>query len=131
MAQKAKQKIQANKAYSRKLKLSEIQELSLVIVIVKRELEMMAVEVIKQNRGIVLSRARGKGISKLSALNSIGAFTNDMNVIFAMVRVEEEAQLIAEIEFKLKLEVPGNGRAIIVPIDGYMGAKAPFVEAKV
>ncbi|MBQ9790623.1 MAG: hypothetical protein IJW24_03410 [Clostridia bacterium] len=131
MKQKTKKKIQPNKAYSRKLKLNEIQELVMIIVVVKRENERFAVEVIKENRGIVLSRSRGKGLSRLSALNSIGAFVSDVSVVFGMVRVEDAEKAMDEISFKLKLEMPGNGRAMIVPIDGYMGAKAPFVEAKI
>ena len=58
MKQKTKKKIQPNKAYSRKLKLNEIQELVMIIVVVKRENERFAVEVIKENRGIVISRSR-------------------------------------------------------------------------
>ncbi len=126
-----KVKLNPSMAYSRKLRLSEIQELVMVIVIVKRENERFALETIKKNKGIVLSRSRGKGVSRLSVLNSIGAFMTDLNVVFAMVRREEEKQMIESLEKDLKLEVPGNGRAITVPIDGYMGAKAPFVESRV
>ena len=64
-------------------------------------------------------------------MNSIGAFVSDVSVVFGMVRVEDAEKAMDEISFKLKLEMPGNGRAMIVPIDGYMGAKAPFVEAKI
>ena len=115
--------------FKRKLKLSEIQELAFVIVVIKRDNEKYAVEIIKKNNGIVLSRSRGKGVSRLSPLNSIGAFTMDVNVVFACVRVEDVQVLMEELEFKLKLEMAGNGRAMVVDVDGYMGAKAPFVEA--
>ena len=51
--------------FKRKLKLSEIQELAFVIVVIKRDNEKYAVEIIKKNNGIVLSRSRGKGVSRL------------------------------------------------------------------
>ena len=113
--------------FSRKLKLSEIQELSMCLIIVKRELEKHAIDVIRDNRGIVLSRSRGKGVSRRSIFSGLGAGQTDCVCIFAMARVEEIKTLIDEVARVLDLEKPGNGKAMVLEIEGYMGAKAPFI----
>ena len=116
------------KQLSRKLKLSEIQELGMCLIIVKRELEPHAIDVVKDNRGIVLSRQRGKGVSRTGIMSSIGAGLTDVVVIWAMARVEEIYDLVNEIGRVLDLEKPGNGKAMVIDVDGYMGAKAPFID---
>ena len=116
-----------SKQYTRKLKLSEIQEIALYLVVVKREFEQHAIDAIKDNRGTVISRSRGKGVSRTGLLSGIGAGLSDVVCIFAIARTEEIQNLALEVARVLDLEKPGVGKAMVIDVDGYMGAKAPMV----
>ena len=115
------------KELSRKLKLSEIQEMGMCLIIVKRELESHALDVVKDNRGVVISRHRGKGISRTGLMSNIGAGLTDVVVIWSIARVEEIYTLAKEVGRVLDLEKPGNGKAMVIDVDGYMGAKAKLI----
>lgn len=130
MAEKEKKKlsIRPKKVYTRKLKLSEITELSIAVFIVPRENETKVCSLIEQNRGVVLSKFKGKGLSRASVLTGIGAFLDDVSVVFSMARVEEVKDLVTNVSYVLNLDKPGNGKAFVIDVDGYMGAKAPFIE---
>ena len=127
VATKRRSFIVKKKAYSRKPKLNEINELSIFVVIIPRDMEDEAVDIIKENKGIILSRCKGKGISRAGVLSGIGAYSKNISCIFSMVREEEAIELADAVTDRFDLDVPGNGKAFIINSLGYMGAKAPFV----
>ena len=131
---KPKKKIRIKMSFQKKVsltrrpKLSEINELSIFVVIIDREFEREAVDFIKENKGIILSRCKGKGISRAGILSALGAYSKDITCIISMVREEESIDLADSVTDRFDLNTPGNGKAFIINSLGYMGAKAPFVE---
>lgn len=111
----------------RKLKLSEINELSIAVFICKTSKETEVKNYIHDIGGIVLSSIRGKGLSREGIAVAFGAYAQ-MNVIFAMCQKEIGKTLVHDISLKFKLHESGNGKGFLIDTEGYMGAKAPFIE---
>ena len=123
-----RKKIKKNVTYNRKPKLNEINELSIFTLIINREFEQEAVDFICENKGIILSRCKGKGISRAGLLSGVGAYSSPVTCIFSMVRKEEAEMLADSVADRFDLHIAGNGKSFIIDSLGYMGAKAPFIE---
>lgn len=119
------------KVYSRKLKLSEINELKMLVIIVPREKEQKASDYVSKRGAIVLSKNRAKGVSRANIFSGIGANDVPVSVLFVAVRSEDAPKLILELADDFRLDIPGNGKAFLIDILGYMGAKAPFIEKRI
>lgn len=112
----------------RKPRLSEINELTLAVFIIKKEDSTKLRNLISQLGGKILSEVRAKGFSRSSAFEALKMGAHEMTVFFATTRVEDVRDFMQEISEKLKLSVPGNGKGFTIDIDGYLGAKALFIE---
>ena len=119
------------KVYMRKPKLSEINSLNIIVVIVPRDKQEKATEYILDRGGIILSVSRGKGISRATIFSGVGANEVPVSVIFSSARSEDAPSIITNLSSDFRLDIPGNGKAFMIDVLGYMGAKAPFIEKKV
>ncbi len=111
----------------RKLKLSEIDELSIAVFICKTEKENELKNYVQDIGGIVLSSIRGKGLSRNAVAVAFGAYT-EMNVILAMCQAEVARNIVQDVSIKFKFNEAGNGKGFLLDTEGYMGAKAAFIE---
>lgn len=111
----------------KKLKLSEINELSMAVFICATKIEPQVKNYINDIGGIILSSIRGKGLSRSAIAVALGAY-KEMNVIFAMCQTEIAKNIVQDVSIKFKFDLPGNGKGFVLDTDGYMGAKAAFIE---
>lgn len=121
---KVKLRSQSNK----KLRLGEINELSMAVFIIQREKENELKKRILELGGKNLSISWGTGISRNTVFESLKIGTEDVSVFFVMARVEDVREIMKTITEEFSLAIPGNGKGFIIDIDGYLGAKAPFIE---
>lgn len=110
------------------ISLSEINELVMCMFIVKRDLEKDVCDKINKEDGVVLNVSRGKGVSRYSVFEAFGVGSSDISLIVSQARKEDAEDLIKTISTEFKFNVPGNGKGFAINVEGYMGAKAPFVE---
>ena len=116
------------KKIKKSLKISQINELTMCMFIVKRDSEKAVCSKIVEEGGVVLSVSRGKGVSRYSVLEAFGVGCNEISLIISQARREDAEELIRDVSTAFKFNVPGNGKGFALNIEGYMGAKAPFVE---
>ena len=116
------------KKTKRPLKVSEIEDLSMCVFIVKRSMEDKLKASIMENDGKILSITYGTGISRSSIFNSLRVGSDDVVVFFVTLRVEDVRKFMRTISKEFELAVPGNGKGFVLDVDGYLGAKALFVE---
>lgn len=112
----------------RKPKLNEINELSMCVFIVKRKEEARLKERINELGGKVVSTMRGIGVSRSSIFQSLKIGTDDVCVCFSLARIEDVKTYMHTIGNEFKLNEAGNGKGFTIDIDGYLGAKALFIE---
>lgn len=108
--------------------LSEINELVMCMFIVKREIEKGVCDCIAMADGVVIDVSRGKGVSRYSVFEAFGVGSSDISLIISQARKEDAEDLIKAVATEFKFNVPGNGKGFAINVEGYMGAKAPFVE---
>ena len=125
---KSKVNLRLKKQKKRKPKLSEINELSLSIFIIKRVEENRLKERIKQLEGEIVSITRGIGVSRATVFESLKIGTEDVSVFFVLSRIEDVRDFMQTITEEFNLCVPGNGKGFVIDIDGYLGAKAVFID---
>lgn len=127
---KLKDKLKVNLKHrsSKKLKLSEINELSMAVFIINRKQEDALKKRINQLGAKILSISRGIGISRNTIFESLKFGNDDVSVFFTMARVEDVRDFMNTITEEFSLLIPGNGKGFVIDIDGYLGAKAPFIE---
>ena len=116
------------KKTKRPLKVSEIEDLSMCVFIVKRSMEDKLKTSIIENDGKILSITYGTGISRSSIFNSLRVGSDDVVVFFVTIRVEDVRKFMRTISKEFELAVPGNGKGFVLDVNGYLGAKALFVE---
>lgn len=109
------------------IKLKQINELSMCVFIISREIEQKVKEKIEELQAKVVSIVRGNGISRFSLFLSLKIGTKDMSVIFAISRVEDVKKVMRTVAIDFSLAKPGNGKSFVIDIDGYLGAKAKFL----
>ena len=122
---KVKHKI---KGAEKKLKLNEINELTMAVFIIDRSKENQLKERIKQLGAKIISITRGIGVYRNGIFDSIKIGTNDVSVFFVTTRVEDSRDLMQKISLEFELAVPGKGKGFTIDVDGYLGAKALFLE---
>lgn len=116
-----------NKPSIRKLQLSDINEISIAVFICKTQKEAELTQYVKDIGGIVLSSIRGKGLSRNAIAVAFGAYT-EMNVVFVMCQQEIARNIVQDVSIKFKFNEQGNGKGFLLDTEGYMGAKAAFIE---
>lgn len=98
------------------------------VFIISREIEQKVKERVEELQAKVVSIVRGNGISRFSLFSSLKIGTKDMSVIFAISRVEDVKKVMRTVAIDFSLAKPGNGKSFVIDIDGYLGAKAKFLE---
>lgn len=113
---------------SQRLYPSQINELSLCCIIIKQERLDDVLSFVVNNGGRVISAIQASGVSRSSFANAFNGFVIDNYCIFAICQKEITDILMSNIVKEFKLNKKGNGKAFVLDILGYLGAKGPFVE---
>lgn len=109
-------------------KLSQINELSLGVFIIKRAKEDALKSRITEIGGEIVSILRGVGVSRSRVFESMKVGAEDVSVFVITARVEDIRDIMKDISEQFDLAVPGNGKGFTIDVDGYLGAKALFIE---
>ena len=125
---KSKVKLKLKNQVNKKPRLSEINELSLSVFIVKKEQELKLKNRIKELSGEIISITKGIGVSRSTIFESLKIGTEDVCVFFVLVRIEDVRDFMQTITEDFELAVPGKGKGFTIDIDGYLGAKAVFID---
>ncbi len=128
MVNKSKASKKSSVKQKRKLKLSEIEDLSMCVFIVKKSIEDKFKAKIIENEGKILSLTYGTGVSRTSIFNSLKVGSDDVVIFFVTIRVEDVKKFMRTMSKEFELAVPGNGKGFVLDVNGYLGAKALFVE---
>lgn len=80
------------------------------------------------NGGRIVSAVQASGVSRSMLANAFNGFVIDSYCIFAICQKEITDILMTNIAREFELNKKGNGKAFVIDILGYMGAKGPFVE---
>lgn len=75
-----------------------------------------------------LAAVQCAGVSRSSILDMISGYSYDMFFVFTMCPKEITDIYMLQICKQFELNKKGNGKAFVVDVLGYMGAKGPFVE---
>ena len=126
MKLKVNMKLKMNK--KSRIKLSEINELTLSVFIVKRDKEDKLKNRIKELSGRIVSITRAIGVSRSTIFESLKIGTELVSVFFVLCRVEDVRDFMQTITEEFELCVPGNGKGFTIDVDGYLGSKAAFIE---
>ena len=109
-------------------KVSDIEDIELVIWSVKPKMATDLKTRISEEGGRILLSREGHGVSRRPMLEMLGVVSREMEVIFAICRKQDAEGIIDKLAMEFKFDKPGNGKAFSIAIDGYLGAKGPFVE---
>ena len=112
---------------SQKLYPTQINELSLCCFIIKNEKLDDMLSFIVNNGGRVLTASMCSGVSRNVLINSINA-SNNFHFVVAACQKEITDIFMLNISREFNINSKGNGKAFVLDVLGYMGAKGPFVE---
>lgn len=110
-----------------KRRLQDINEINIAVFICKTSKEPELKKYVSEIGGVVLSSVRGKGLSRSGIATAFGAYS-EVNVVFVMCQEEIARDIIQDVSAKFKFNVAGNGKGFLIDTEGYMGAKAAFIE---
>lgn len=113
---------------SQRLHPTQINELSLCCIVIKQEKLDDMLSFVVNNGGRIVSAVQASGVSRSMLANAFNGFVIDSYCIFAICQKEITDILMTNIAREFELNKKGNGKAFVVDILGYMGAKGPFVE---
>ena len=113
---------------SQRLHPNQINELSMCCFIVKENKLDDLLNFIVNNGGRVVSAVQSCGISRNSLIESMGGYVYDNYTVFAMCQKEITDIFMLNICKEFKFNIKGKGKAFVIDVLGYMGAKGPFVE---
>lgn len=113
---------------SQRLHPTQINELSLCCIVIKQEKLDDMLSFVVNNGGRIVSAVQASGVSRSMLANAFNGFVIDSYCIFAICQREITDILMTNIAREFELNKKGNGKAFVVDILGYMGAKGPFVE---
>lgn len=116
------------KVAPKKPKLNEINELAFCVFIIKKQRALELKNRIFELGGKILSEIRATGISRNSVFESLKVGCEEVVVFFSTIRVEDVKDYMATISEEFEFLVAGNGKGFTIDIDGYLGAKALFIE---
>lgn len=112
---------------SQKLYPSQINELSMCCFVIKDNKLDDILSFIVNNGGRVISAVQADGVSRNTLFESFNGYV-DSYMVLAMCQREITEVFMRNICKAFELEKKGNGKAFVIDILGYMGAKGPFVE---
>ena len=113
---------------SQKLHPSQINELSMCCFFVKSYKLDDLLSFIVNNGGRVVSAVASTGVSKNAIVDFFDGYNPNGFFVFAMCQKEIVDIFMRNICKELEFNKKGNGKAFVIDILGYMGAKGPFVE---
>lgn len=113
---------------SQKLYPTQINELSICCFIVKSDRLDDILSFIVNNGGRVVSACLCSGISRNLIINSISGYKNDSYFVMAICQKEITDIFMLNICREYDFNKKGGGKAFVLDVLGYMGAKGPFVE---
>ena len=107
---------------------NQIGEMSMFCVVIKENKLDELFEFVVNNGGRVVSAIPCHGVSKNSFDKLVDGFVNNEYIVVSMCQKEIIDVLMISLCREFKLYKKGNGKAFVIDILGYMGAKGPFVE---
>ncbi|MBQ4541236.1 MAG: hypothetical protein IJA23_00110 [Clostridia bacterium] len=113
---------------SQKLYPSQINELSICCFVVKSQNLDDILSFIVNNGGRVVSAVLCSGVSRNILINSISGYSNDSYFVVAICQKEITDIFMLNICREFDFNKKGRGKAFVLDVLGYMGAKGPFVE---
>lgn len=113
---------------SQRLYPSQINELSMCCFVVKKENLDDLFAFIVNNGGRVLSAIECVGQSRSELVQAFDGFVSNNYFVLAMCQKEITDIFMLNVVKEFELNKKGNGKAFVVDILGYLGAKGPFVE---
>ncbi len=113
---------------SQRLHPTQINELSLCCIVISQEKLDDMLSFVVNNGGRIVSAVQASGVSRSMFANALNGFVIDSYCIFAICQKEITDILMTNIAREFELNKKGNGKAFVIDILGYMGAKGPFVE---
>ena len=113
---------------SQKLYPSQINELSICCFIISQELFDDFEEFVVNNGGRIVSSIQCSGVSRSAIATAFSGNSLDKYFVMAMCQKEIVDVFMLSICQEFKLSQKGNGKAFVLDVLGYMGAKGPFVE---
>lgn len=113
---------------SQKLYPTQINELALCCFIIKRDLLDELHEFVVNNGGRVVSAIPSRGVSRTKFFDMLSGDTYETYTVLCMCQKEIADIFMINICREFKFNKKGKGKAFVVDILGYMGAKGPFVE---
>ena len=120
-----------NKKYvivSQRLHPTQINELSMCCFVIPENILDEVLSFIVNNGGRVVSAVQCCGISRHSFSESFHGYTYDDYCVFAVCQKEITDIFMFNVCKNFNFHEKGNGKAFVLDILGYMGAKGPFVE---
>lgn len=112
---------------SQRLHPTQISELSICCFVAGNSILDDMLSFIVNNGGRVVAAVPGSGISRNSFLESFQGYS-DAYLIIAMCQKEITDIFMLNIAQEFNLHKRGKGKAFVLDVLGYMGAKGPFVE---
>jgi hypothetical protein len=106
---------------------SQINELSMCCFIVDNNRLDDTLEFIINNGGRVMAAVQSAGVSRYSLLESMAGFSYDKYCVFAVCQKEITDIFMLNICKEFGFNSKGKGKAFVIDVLGYMGAKGPFV----
>lgn len=111
-----------------KLHPTQIGDMSMFCVVIKEIKLDELFEFIVNNGGRVISAIPCHGVSKNSFDKLVDGFVNNEYFVISMCQKEIIDILMISLCREFKFNKRGNGKAFVIDVLGYMGAKGPFVE---
>ncbi len=114
---------------SQKMYPSQINELAMCCFFIKDQKNLDdLLSFIVNNGGRVVAAVASTGVSKNAVIDFFDGYNSNGFTVFAMCQQEVADIFLLNICRELELYKRGRGKAFIIDILGYMGAKGPFVE---
>lgn len=111
-----------------KLTPSQINNLSMCFFITKKDRYDDLAEFITNNGGRVISAIPASGSEKNAVMETLSGFIFDHYVVIAICPEEIAQTFMSNVCKIFEFNKKKKGLAFMIEIDGYMGAKGPFVE---
>ncbi len=111
-----------------KLYPNQISELALCCFIIRREKIDRLHEFIASNGGRVISAIPSKGVSRSTIFDALTSEYYETYTVLCVCQQEIADIFMLNICREFKFNKKGKGKAFVIDILGYMGAKGVFVE---
>ena len=113
---------------SQRLHPTQINELSMCCIVISEQKLDDVLSFIVNNGGRVVSAVQCRGVSRHSFAESLLGQSYDQYCVFAVCQKEITDIFMFNVCKNFNFHEKGNGKAFVLDILGYMGAKGPFVE---